>query len=41
MAFFTLWTHHLEQQGWKSSVDLEAYRLAREMKKTIVLPGNH
>jgi uncharacterized protein YbaP (TraB family) len=36
MAFFTLWTHHLEQQGWKSSVDLEAYRLAREMKKTIV-----
>lgn len=36
MAFFTLWTHYLEQQGWKSSVDLEAYRLAREMKKTIV-----
>jgi len=36
MAFFTLWTHHLEQQGWKSSVDLEAYHLAREMKKTIV-----
>lgn len=36
MAFFTLWTHYLEEQGWKSSVDLEAYRLAREMKKTIV-----
>jgi len=36
MAFFTLWTHFLEQQGWKSSVDLEAYRLAREMNKTIV-----
>jgi uncharacterized protein YbaP (TraB family) len=36
MAFFTLWTYYLEQQGWRSSVDLEAYRLAREMKKTIV-----
>jgi uncharacterized protein YbaP (TraB family) len=36
MAFFTLWTYYLEQQGWRSSVDLEAYRLAREMEKTIV-----
>lgn len=36
MAFFTLWTYYLEQQGWRSSVDLEAYRLAREMEKTVV-----
>jgi uncharacterized protein YbaP (TraB family) len=36
MAFFTLWTQYLEQQGWKNSVDLEAYRLAKEMRKTIV-----
>lgn len=36
MAFFTLWAHFLEQKGWKNSVDLEAYNIAREMGKKIV-----
>ncbi|MBM4274861.1 MAG: TraB/GumN family protein [Deltaproteobacteria bacterium] len=36
MAFFTLWTYFLEKQGWRYSVDLEAYDLARERGKEIV-----
>jgi len=35
MAFFTIYTRFAEQQGWRHSVDMEAYRLARKMKKTI------
>lgn len=35
-AFFTLWRKFLEQNGWRYSVDLEAYQIAIEMKKEIV-----
>jgi len=33
MAFFTFWSQFLQQKGWESSVDLEAYSLAKEMSK--------
>jgi len=36
MAFFRLWTAFLERQGWRYSVDLDAYRIAVEMNKVIV-----
>jgi len=36
LAFFTIWASFLEKRGWKYSVDLEAYNLAREMNKNIV-----
>jgi uncharacterized protein YbaP (TraB family) len=36
MAFFTIWASFLQNRGWKYSVDLEAYNLAREMGKNIV-----
>ncbi|MDO5483727.1 MAG: GNAT family N-acetyltransferase, partial [Desulfovibrionaceae bacterium] len=35
-AFFTLWTAFLERQGWKSSVDMEAWRIARDMGRNVV-----
>lgn len=35
-AFFSLWTSFLERQGWRGSVDLEAWHLARGMGRTIV-----
>ena len=35
-AFFTLWRKFLEQNGWRYSVDLEAYQIAKEMDKEIV-----
>ncbi len=35
-AFFTLWRKFLEQNGWRYSVDLEAYQIAKEMNKEIV-----
>lgn len=35
-AFFSLWTAFLERQGWRGSVDLEAWRLARDMGKTVL-----
>jgi uncharacterized protein YbaP (TraB family) len=35
MAFFTIYTRFAAQQGWKHSVDMEAYQLARKMKKKI------
>ncbi|UCH20210.1 MAG: TraB/GumN family protein [Deltaproteobacteria bacterium] len=36
LAFFTIWFYFLEKNGWKYSVDLEAYKLARELGKKIV-----
>ncbi len=36
MAFFTVWTKFLEKKGWRYSVDLEAYGIAREMGKNVV-----
>ncbi len=35
-ALFTLWTAFLERQGWRQSVDLEAWNLAHQMGKTVV-----
>lgn len=35
-AFFSLWTAFLERQEWKSSVDMEAWRIARDMGKNVV-----
>lgn len=34
-AFFSLWTLFLEQRGWKQSVDLEIWNLARDRNKTV------
>lgn len=39
-AFFTLWTKFLERQGWKESVDMEAWRIASDMKLNIVSMEN-
>ncbi len=36
MAFFTLYYRFLEKNGWKYSVDMEAYDLARKMDKDVV-----
>jgi hypothetical protein len=36
MAFFTIWSAFLARRGWTHSVDLEAWRLAHEMGKTVV-----
>jgi len=36
MAFFTLYYRFLEKNGWKYSVDMEAYGLAREMGRNVV-----
>ncbi|MEW6530608.1 MAG: TraB/GumN family protein [Thermodesulfobacteriota bacterium] len=36
MAFFALYSGFLRKNGWKSSVDLEAYRIAQENDKPIV-----
>lgn len=35
MAFFSLWTSFLGRHGWNQSVDLEAWRLAHAMGKTV------
>jgi uncharacterized protein YbaP (TraB family) len=35
MAFFTIYTRYAAQEGWKHSVDMEAYQLALKMKKNI------
>ncbi len=35
-TLFTLWTGFLERQGWRQSVDLEAWNLAHQMGKTVV-----
>ncbi len=35
-AFFSLWTAFVARRGWKESVDLEAWRIAQEMGKTVI-----
>lgn len=35
-ALFSLWTAFLERQGWRESVDLEAWRIAHDMGKTVL-----
>jgi uncharacterized protein YbaP (TraB family) len=36
LAFFTLWSAYLKRLGWKYSVDLEGYQIAKELGKEIV-----
>ncbi|MCA1960387.1 MAG: TraB/GumN family protein [Desulfomonile sp.] len=36
MAFFTLYSQFLERRGWRHSVDLEAYNLARSLGVQVV-----
>lgn len=36
MAFFSLWTSFLARNGWRQSVDLEAWNLAVDMGKGVV-----
>jgi uncharacterized protein YbaP (TraB family) len=36
LAFFTIWSNYLERNGWRHSVDYEAYTLAQEMEKDVV-----
>ncbi len=35
-AFFSLWTAFLERLDWKCSVDMEAWRIARDMGKNVI-----
>jgi len=35
LAFFTIWSGFLKNNGWKHSVDLEAYTIAKELGKKI------
>ncbi len=35
-ALFSLWTAFLERQGWRESVDLEAWRIAHDMGLTVL-----
>jgi len=35
LAFFTIWSNFLKKNGWKYSVDLEAYTIAEELDKPI------
>jgi uncharacterized protein YbaP (TraB family) len=35
LAFFTIWSNFLKRNGWKHSVDLEAYTIAEELGKKI------
>lgn len=39
-AFFTLWTAFLERQGWRQSVDMEAWRIAHELGKNVIAMEN-
>ena len=36
LAFFTIWFTYLKRNGWKYSVDLEAYNIAAELDKKII-----
>ena len=40
-AFFSLWAAFLERQGWKHSVDLEAWNLAHSLGKTVIAMESH
>ena len=35
LAFFTIWSNFLKRNGWKHSVDLEAYTIAEKLGKKI------
>lgn len=35
-ALFSLWTAFLERQGWRQSVDMEAWRIANAMGKNVI-----
>lgn len=35
-AMFKLWTAFLERQGWRQSVDMEAWRIAKAMRKNVI-----
>jgi uncharacterized protein YbaP (TraB family) len=35
LAFFTIWSNFLKRNGWKHSVDLEAYAIAEKLGKKI------
>jgi hypothetical protein len=36
MAFFQIWSNFLKQRGWKYSVDLEALKIARQLRREVV-----
>ncbi len=36
LAFFTIWSNYLKKNGWKFSVDMEGYEIAKAMSKKIV-----
>ncbi len=36
MAFFHIWSNFLKQRGWKYSVDLEALKIARQLRREVV-----
>src|SRR5271157_470943 len=36
MTFFSIYTAYLQKNGWKHSVDMEAYAIAKELGKSIV-----
>lgn len=40
-SFFSIWTAFLERQGWKQSVDLDAWNLAHERGKAVVAMETH
>ena len=39
-AFFSLWVAYLERHGWYESVDLEAWRTAKDMGKAVIAMEN-
>lgn len=39
-GFFSLWTGFLERHGWDQSVDLEAWRIGKEMGKAVIAMEN-
>ncbi|MDL2316100.1 TraB/GumN family protein [Desulfovibrio sp. OttesenSCG-928-A18] len=39
-GFFSLWTAFLESLGWDQSVDLEAWRVAKDMGKAVIAMEN-
>ena len=36
LTFFSIWSGYLEKNGWRYSVDMQAYQIAREMDRKIV-----
>ncbi|MDR1490756.1 MAG: TraB/GumN family protein [Desulfovibrio sp.] len=39
-AFFSIWVAYLERLGWRESVDLEAWRTAKDMGKAVIAMEN-